>query len=421
MKRWVFFVARRMLQAGRRRGAGAGGLAVFGVAAGVATLVAVLAVMNGFQLGTIESILEVNSHHLRVETDRTIHEYSRDTPDGDTVDLINRISAVRGVASVTPLVEMQTLARGYWRDTQGIVVRAVPPDWLERDHGAREQLAITSGTFDVRSRGTVVLGSELARSMGVRPGDTIAVTHIPGGGTRPAEEELLVTGLFRTGYLDFDRTWGFVSLETAAENLESRDTVALGIKLVDRFNDVAVQQAIAGVTGHPVVSWREYNRGIFGALRVEKAMMVFLIAMMFLVVAGNIYQLLRRSVMERSEEIAILRALGASPREVRRIFVVEGWMIGIPGTAVGLLTGVALSVNVNAVFDILEHATEVLTTRGVRVFSPTYFYLLEVPVRVLPVELFLVAAGSLGICVAAAALAARTVGHHKPLDLLRGE
>ncbi|TVR69154.1 MAG: ABC transporter permease [Spirochaetaceae bacterium] len=413
----MIFIARRLLLARRARGAGVGGMAILGIAAGVATLVAVLAVMNGFQMGMIESILEINSHHLRIETDTPLGDHD------DLRELAEALSRVRGIRTVSPVAELQTLARGFWPEPQGIVVRAVPPGWPRDDPGAAERMSMIAGRFDLDGPGSVVLGSELARSLGVRTGDSVAVTHIPGGGTRPAEQQLLVTGLFRTGHLDFDRSWAFVSIATAVDLLEAQESTVLGIKLDNRFSDITVEQRIRPLLtpDQRIVSWREYNRGIFGALRVEKGMMTILIGLIFLVVAGSIYQLLRRSIMERSEDIAILQALGAPPGQLRLVFVMEGWMIGAAGTFLGLMTGLALALNVNGIFAALEVLTELLVQRGVRVFSPSHFYILEVPVRILPWELFLVAAGAIGISVLASALAARAVAGYRPMELLRGQ
>lgn len=406
----------RFLPSRRRGGSGAGLLAIGGIAIGVTTLIVVLAVMNGFQRTTIESILELNSYHLRVETDRSLGEVTPTLP-----DLLSAINAVPGVAVVSPVVELQTLARGLWPDAEGIILRGVPEDWLTQDVGAAERLEIVTGSFSLQRPGTVVLGAELARSMAVRPGDTIAVTHLPGGGGQPREERLLVTGLFRSEYLDFDRSWGFISLATAQEVLASQDPVVLGIKLHRQYEDLPVLQEVGAVVPYPVVSWRHYNRGIFGALRMEKSMMTFLMGMMFLVVGGNIYQMLRRNVLERREEMAILRALGCTLRDIRTIFLLQGGLIGIVGTVLGGVLGVTLSLRVNQIFDALERLTASLAGGGVRVFSPAYFYLTAVPVRIIPQELALIMTGAVGIAVAAAWLAALNIGRVGVQEVLRSE
>lgn len=420
MNHWTIFVAGRLLRSGRSRRGGAAGLAILGIVAGVATLVVVLAVMNGFQLGTIENILELNSFHLRVATETPVDEYT------DESDLSAKIRDAdfptsSAITAVIPFTEIQTLARGYWPEPQGIAIRGIPADWLTIDSAAAEQITITSGVFDLSTPGTIVLGAELARALGVRVGDPVALTHIPQGSARPAEVQLTVTGTFRSGYLDFDRNWGFVSLASAATVLDAEDPVSYGIKIRDRFNVDPIASDLRSLVGEKrVQTWREYNRGIFGALRMEKTMMILLIGLIFLVVAGNIYQLLRRSILERSEEIAILRALGAGTRHLRLVFVLEGWLIGMIGTAVGLAIGLLIAGNLNEIFLGLEW----ITTRfggGVRVFSPAYFYLQEIPRRIFPIEVILISFGAIGISVGAARIAAGSVVRIRPMELLRNE
>ncbi|POR01641.1 hypothetical protein AU468_07830 [Alkalispirochaeta sphaeroplastigenens] len=412
---WIVFVARRLLVSGRSRGGGAGLFSILGIAAGVATLVAVLSVMNGFQMGMIENILEVNSSHLRLYT-----PYQAGSPE-QAEKVASRLRFLGGVRSVTVSAELQTLVRGYWAEPRGAVIRAVPPDWLAQDPGAAGQIEMVQGAFDLETRGTVVIGQQLARGLGLRLGDNLAVTHIPGGGLRPAEEVLEVRGIFRTGYLDYDQGWAFVSLATAAGDLHAREELVLGIKLDNRYGD----QAAAGIIsreagpGYELVSWRVFNRGIFGALRAEKGMMTLLISLIFLVVSGNIYQLLRRNILERSEDIAILRALGAPDRSVRSVFILEGWMIGVAGSLLGLLAGLFLALNVNEIFGALEALSGLFLQRGARIFSPAHFYIQEVPVRVIPGELFLVVLGATGVSVFSAMMAVRAVAEYRPMELLR--
>jgi lipoprotein-releasing system permease protein len=417
VKWWTFFVARRFLGTGRSRGAGASGLSIAGIAAGTATLIVVLAVMNGFQLGTIESILEVNSFHLRLLTRRPAGE--RDEIDG----IVERLSRSSSVAAAIPSVEIQTLARGFWPEPQGILIRGVPADWLDRDVRAADRITLVRGSFDVAGEDSIVIGSELARALGLRVGDPMAVTHIPAGSTRPTEVSLTVTGIFRTGFLDFDRSWAFVGLSTAAATLNATDPVVVGIKLTDRFRDEAAATELrALIPGEwEIENWREYNRGIFGALRVEKSMMVFLVALIFVVVAGNIYQLLRRSILERSEEIAILRALGARPGDLRAVFALEGWLIGISGTLLGTLIGLFVAYNIDGIFAFLESVAGLLGGRGFLVFSAAHFYIEGVPARILPRELLLIAAGAIGSAVLSSRLAGRTVVQRMPNEILRSE
>lgn len=428
---WILYVARRHFRTRRReKGHAAALLSITGLAVGVMTLVAVLAVMNGFQMSTIEGILEVNSYHLRVESGAANER---------SPVLQDRIRALPGVDAVVPFVELQSLARGLFGEPQAVMLRGVPRDIMQLDSGLREHLSVIRGRFDLDGEDSIVLGAELARALGVRVGDQVSFLSVSGGELdvrRPREAVLQVTGLFHTGFLDYDRTWGFISLAAAERRFEVDEVPIWGIKLTDRFADRRVGARVAEVLAGEetrMVSWREYNRSIFGALRVEKLMMSFLIGLIFVVVGANIYQSLRRSVHERSEEIAVLKALGAPPHSVQLVFIIEGLVIGLTGGFLGVTAGLAVAANINAVFaaaeavvnsladvtDILLWPFGITVAADFSIFSPTYFYIMEVPSRVFFWEvagIFLFALLSGGL---AALAVSRQITRIKPAEVLR--
>lgn len=428
---WILYVARRHFRTRRReKGHAAALLSITGLAVGVMTLVAVLAVMNGFQMSTIEGILEVNSYHLRVESGAANER---------SPVLQDRIRALPGVDAVVPFVELQSLARGLFGEPQAVMLRGVPRDVMQLDSGLREHLSVIRGRFDLDGEDSIVLGAELARALGVRVGDQVSFLSVSGGELdvrRPREAVLQVTGLFHTGFLDYDRTWGFISLAAAERRFEIDEVPIWGIKLTDRFADRRVGARVAEVLAGEetrMVSWREYNRSIFGALRVEKLMMSFLIGLIFVVVGANIYQSLRRSVHERSEEIAVLKALGAPPHSVQLVFIIEGLVIGLTGGFLGVTAGLAVAANINAVFaaaeavvnsladvtDILLWPFGITVAADFSIFSPTYFYIMEVPSRVFFWEvagIFLFALLSGGL---AALAVSRQITRIKPAEVLR--
>ena len=428
---WILYIARRHFRTRRReKGHAAALLSVTGLAVGVMTLVAVLAVMNGFQMSTIEGILEVNSYHLRVEGGPAAEPSEA---------LQEQIRSLPGVDAVVPFVELQSLGRGLFGEPQAVMLRGVPRDVMQLDSGLRDHLSIVRGRFDLDREDSIVLGAELARALGVTVGDQVSFLSVSGGDLdvrRPREATLRVSGLFHTGFLDYDRTWGFISLASAARNFEVDEVPVWGIKLSDRFADRRVGARVAELVapaGAQVVSWREYNRSIFGALRVEKLMMSFLIGLIFVVVGANIYQSLRRSVHERSEEIGVLKALGAPPHSVQLVFIIEGLIIGLSGGFLGMTAGLAVAANINTVFAAAEAVVNTLADLvgaalwplGISVgadfsiFSPTYFYIMEVPSRVFFWEvagIFLFALLSGGL---AALAVSRQITRIKPAEVLR--
>jgi lipoprotein-releasing system permease protein len=434
-------LARRYFH-GRRQGAGnaATTLSILGIAVGVMTLTVILAVMNGFQLGFIESIVEISSYHLQVQPAR------RSAGSSLSPDVIQRVRAVNGVTAVVPFVQRQALIDGVFQRPRVCSLRAVPPDLFRLDPVQAGMLAPVSGDFDVTGGAGgppgIVLGAELAAALGARVGEAVTlVSYAAGAGGRPVarRDSFRLRGTFRTGYYDFDSGLAFISLGAADALYGGGERLprTWGIKISNRFEDAAILREITSLvsgSGYTTESWRVYNRSFFDALAVEKLMMMVLVGLIFLVVGFNVFHSLRRSVHERMEEIAVLKAVGVPPRRIRFTFILQGLFIGVTGAAVGLAAGLVLAVNVNEVFTGIEHIVNglVLLSRtlamsmapgggGFEIFSPTAFYLTRVPSHVFLREAFLVTGFAVSSCVAAAGAAARAVSLFRPAEVLRYE
>ena len=198
---WIFFTARRYLKERQSsRALAASFLSTAGIAVGVLTLVVVMGVMNGFQLGFIEDILEIRSYDVRISG----------LSEAEIADLTALIEDVRGVKAVVPFLETQTLARGRFGSFEAVEVRGLPRDAAERDPGLLEQIKIYDGDFSLK--GGLVLGRELARALGVHIGDSVTLAALSGGGYAglvPASHEIPVTGLFRAGFMSTTVVWFF--------------------------------------------------------------------------------------------------------------------------------------------------------------------------------------------------------------------
>jgi lipoprotein-releasing system permease protein len=310
----------------------------------------------------------------------------------------------------------------------------VPPDLAARDPSQAARLSMVEGALDLASPDAVVIGAELAAWLGTGPGDALTLSWL--GWTddgRPAARRatLRVTGVYRCGYYDFDAGLAFAALSSpAAEGLD----VSLGVKLDDRFADrralPAVERALEG-SGYAAASWRAYNRSFFDALRVEKLLMLALVGIMFVVVGFNTYHAQRRAVLERTEDIAVLKALGVPPRHLHWVFVTEGLVVGLIGALAGTAIGLVVAGNINAVFSGVEAVVNAALALaawigggdrgGFAIFSPTSFYLVEVPSRVLPREAFFVAFLAVFSCTLAAYAASRAVSRFRPAEVLRHE
>ncbi len=435
----VPFIALRYLKA--RRGTGgmaASVLSVLGVAVGVMTLTVVLGVMNGFQLGFIESIVEISSYHIQIHPASSAA--GAQSGAGLPASVVERVREIPGVTSVVPFGELQGLLEGVYSRPQPSVIRAVPPDLLSQDPVQAGLLSMDEGSFSLDAPGSIVIGSQLAVSLGASVGEPVYLLSVDTSRLIPAAQRRLftVSGIFTSGYLDFDAGLAFISRSDAAA-LPGKMPTIYGVKLTNRLDDGPALQKISAVlsgTGFAAESWRSYNRSFFDALFMEKLMIMILVCLIFIVVGFNIYNSLRRTVLEKREEIAVLKAVGVPPRSIRYAFMVEGAVIGFAGALAGMILGLAIAANINAVFSLVEVVvngalrlansiaapiTHGASREGFSIFSPLYFYLTEVPSRVLPREAVLVASFAVLSSVAAAFGASRSVAGFRPSEILRYE
>jgi lipoprotein-releasing system permease protein len=420
---WIGFVASRH---SRRAGGGSPSplLSILGIAVGVLALTVIIAVMNGFQLGFIENILEISSYHVRV----------RGFPPEETEALRERLEKAPGVLAALPFREFQALVRGERNRQAGLMIRALPPDAPELDRGMASKLEFEAGSFNISRDGTILLGTELARSLSIRLGDSITIFSVDDlfGGTGTGENNFTVTGIFRSGYYDYDMGLAFVNLEAALS--VSQAPPLLGVKLRNRWQDAAALENLAAAApGTVLSSWRDYNRSFFGALRTEKLFMFILVGLIFIVVGLNIFQAQRRAVLERREEIGLLRAVGAGDLAVRMIFTWDGFLIGLIGAGTGAALGLLIAANISPVFglveDLINRCRDLANylfgsfsgTGNFAVFSPTVFYIKEIPSRIIPHEVFLIFMFGFLSALLAAWFASGRVSRTKPAEVLRDE
>jgi lipoprotein-releasing system permease protein len=391
--------------------------------------------MNGFQLGFIESILEISSYHLRIGP-----------IDGENIGEARKaVLALPGIKAAVPFREFHGLVQGKRGGQQAAIVRGLPEKALEMDSGLAGRLDFAEGSFGFEIKSDALLGAELARRLGVRTGDEFTLFSIPSIFSNEGDKGLqtfTVTGIFRTGFYEYDTSWIFIDIDSAAAFSESGSV--LGVKLKNRFHDQqALEPARKNLADNPIFadaafsSWRDYNRSFFGALRTEKLFMFILVGLIFIVVALNIYQAQRRSVLEHREEIGLLRAIGGGERAVQLVFVLDGAIIGFSGAGAGLCLGLLVASNIPSFFT----AIETVVNFGINIvnnimglfggadggvgdfsfFSPAVFYIKEIPSRIIPGEVVLVFLFGLLSALLAAWFASRKVTRIRPADVLRYE
>ena len=424
--RWIFDVSRRFASVDRKsRSSATSFLAVLVICFGVMSLVTVVSVMNGFQMSFVNAIMELSSFHIRVSKSDCQTE----------ADFLNFCADSKEIRCVSPFYESQALLVGNKSKESAGIIRGVDARTCEFDEGFAREIKIVSGSFDLSSADSIVLGSYLAQSLGVTTGNTVNLLALSGG----KDVELLsqnrqfkVTGIFECGYYDINQGYAFVSLEAARMYFGEDAPVFYGIKIRRPQNDGFVSAAIKNrFPDAAVQSWREYNRTFFGALRVEKNILMLLVFLIFVVVAVNIYNGMRRLVFERSQEIAALSALGGTSFQIKAIFVVRGFLTGAAGTVIGVVLGIFISLNIRSVFLGVSHCLYWLELFFTSVFSPEnaafvtenqmYAIYASIPARIIPSEVLLISLFGVLSPLLASALASRSVLKLKIAEVLHNE
>ena len=424
--RWIFDVSRRFASVDRKsRSSATSFLAVLVICFGVMSLVTVVSVMNGFQMSFVNAIMELSSFHIRVSNLESQAE----------ADFLDSCADSKEIRCVSPFYESQALLVGNKSKESAGIIRGVDARTCEFDEGFAREIKIVSGSFDLSSADSIVLGSYLAQSLGVTTGNTVNLLALSGG----KDVELLsqnrqfkVTGIFECGYYDINQGYAFVSLEAAHMYFGEDAPVFYGIKIRRPQNDGFVSAAIKSrFPDAAVQSWREYNRTFFGALRVEKNILMLLVFLIFVVVAVNIYNGMRRLVFERSQEIAALSALGGTSFQIKTIFVVRGFLTGAAGTIIGVVLGIFISLNIRSVFLGISHCLYWLELFFTSVFSPEnvafitenqmYAIYASIPARIIPSEVLLISLFGVLSPLLASALASRSVLKLKIAEVLHNE
>ena len=328
------------------------GVSMLGIALGVAALIIVLSVMNGFQKEVRDRMLSVVSH---------IEIFSpQSTALPDVARTLAEARQNPNVIGAAPFVGAQALlARG--EDMKGTLVRGIDPA-LE---GAVTDLAATNEeTLKLLVPGEfrVVLGGELARALGVRAGDAVTLIAPAGqvtpAGVVPRLKQMTVAGTFDSGHYEYDSALVLLHHEDAQRIFRLEGPTGVRLKLKDLHQAREVTMQLAGSLSDQLLirDWTQQNRTWFAAVQLEKRMMFIILTLIVAVAAFNLVSTLVMTVTDKRADIAILRTLGASPKSIMGIFVVQGAMVGVIGTMSGLLLGLAIASNIDVIVPAIERA-----------------------------------------------------------------
>jgi lipoprotein-releasing system permease protein len=328
-------------------------ISIVGIGLGVAALITVLSVMNGFEQELRTRILGMASH-------ASISGYQK--PLSGWEALAERASQHPEVLGVAPYVQGEImLTKG--KKVSGALVRGILPDQEPEVSSVGEHMR--RGRLDDLQAGEyrIILGSELAYSLGAQVGDQITMVtpqaNFSPAGILPRLRRFRVTGIFDVGMYEYDRSVALVHLQDAARLFKLDDAITgIRLKLMDLFRAPQVSRQLAGQIGDnlQVEDWTRKHANFFRAVQTEKRVMFVILTLIVAVAAFNIVSTLVMVVTDKRADIAILRTLGASPGVILRIFMIQGALIGLLGTALGVVGGVALALNVETIVPAIEEA-----------------------------------------------------------------
>ncbi|MFZ4787780.1 MAG: lipoprotein-releasing ABC transporter permease subunit [Beijerinckiaceae bacterium] len=408
-----WMIAFRYLRARRREGfiSVIAGFSFLGITLGVATLIIVLSVMNGFRKELLDKIVGVNGH---------IFVSALETPLTDYADVAGKISLVPDVTLAMPMVEGQALASSP-SYAGGVMVRGVRPEDLKKVKVIAGN--IRYGALDGFDSGQgLVIGKRLAEQLLLRAGDSLTLTSPRGAqtpfGTAPRVKSYPIAAIYEVGMSEFDSAFVYMPMKESQAFFNRDNDVSVIEVFISQPDAIdTVKMGIEDTVTRPVImsDWRMRNRTFFGVLQVERNVMFLILTLIVLVAALNIISGLIMLVKDKSSDIAILRTMGATRGAIQRIFLITGAAIGIVGTFAGLGLGIAVAANIETLRAFFSRLT------NTNLFPAEFYFLSRLPSVIDTLEVLTVALIALTLSLLATLYPAWRAANLDPVDALRYE
>jgi lipoprotein-releasing system permease protein len=408
-----WMLAMRYLRARRKEGfiSVIAGFSFLGIMLGVATLIIVMSVMNGFRKELFDKILGLNGHVI-------IRPIARDFT--DYAEIAQRLQAVPGVKNAFPIVEGQVLMTTPVA-SNGVYVRGIREPDLQKLEGVSSKVFFgTLEGFD--QSGGIAIGTRLANALSLRVGDEVTLVSPRGAstpfGTAPRVKRYPVKAVFEIGMSEYDTTIAFLPMEEAQRYFNSPGAAHVLELLVDNPDSVdKLRPALTQAAGSDmmITDWRERNATFYNTLNVERNVMFLILTLIVLVAALNIISGMIMLVKDKGRDIAILRTMGASRGSIMRVFFVTGASIGIVGTIAGLLLGLVVCWNIDEIRQGISWLT------STQLFPKEVYFLSRLPAEMDPGEIMSIVAMALGLSVLATLYPSWRAARLDPVEALRYE
>ncbi|MDC3272742.1 lipoprotein-releasing ABC transporter permease subunit [Hyphomicrobiales bacterium] len=364
---------------------------LIGIILGVATLIIVLAVMNGFRTELLDKILGINGHITVQDYDGKLYDYQ---------DYSKSIISISGISNAIPIIDSQVMISS-GDITNGALIKGVTREGILSINKISQNIKL--GSLDnFNNNEVIIIGTRMAINMGVNVGDSLTLISPKGAqtpfGTTPRVKSYQIIALFEIGMSEYDGNIIYMPLLEAQRYFNKKDAVS-GIEIfLDNPDEVEnYQEQIENITNNNfyVSSWKQKNSAFFTALEVERDLMFIIVSLIVLVAGLNIISGLIMLVKDKTSDIAILRTMGASRNSIMRIFFITGAFIGITGTFIGVVVGILFCNNIDFIRLLISNIT------GTDLFSPEMYYLTKLPAEINISELISVIIMSLSFSVIA--------------------
>jgi lipoprotein-releasing system permease protein len=412
-----WLLASRYLRARRSEGfiSVIAGFSFLGIMLGVATLIIVMAVMNGFRKDLFSKILGLNGHVVVYRIGEAFQDYE---------PMAKTLAKVPGIKSAIPLIEGQVMVSSNTNALGGLV-RGMSEESLKTlplvygDKGGD----LDQGTFrGFDSQAGIAVGEKMAAALGVKLGDTITILSAKGAstpfGTAPRSKPYEITAIFKLGMSEYDKSIIFMPLEESQKYFGKRGEVDVLEIVVDDPEQVEAYKAAMLAAAGPTISlsdWRQRNSTFFGVLEVERNVMFIILSLIILVAALNIISGMMMLVKDKGRDIAVLRTMGASKGSIMRVFLITGASIGVVGTLAGLILGLIFCRYIEQIRQAITYVT------GKGLFPEDVYYLTKIPAEVNPTETTMIVLMALALSVLATLYPSWRASKLDPVEALRYE
>lgn len=408
-----WMIALRYLRARRAQGfvSVIAGFSFVGIMLGVATLIVVMSVMNGFHIELMNKIIGINGHVFLQGVERPLDDYD---------EVTERLCKVKGVTLALPMVESAAGVSSPYQQT-GALVRGIREADIKKLPGISNNVRLgTLDSFD--TGGGVAIGQKMAETLSLRIGDNVTILTARGAatpfGVAPRMKAYPVVAIFQIGVTEFDGLFVYMPFDEAQAFFNKEGEASVIEAFVDQPERMDEMRTILDrAVQRPMImtDWRQRNKSFFDALKVERTVMFFILTLIVLVAALNIISGLTMLVKDKSRDIAILRTMGATRGAIQRVFLITGAAIGISGTLAGFLLGLVVAHNLEPIRLFLNRLL------GMNIFDPTFYLLSRLPSVVQMSDVVTVVLLSLTLSVLATIFPSRRAAKLDPVEALRYE